>query len=222
MAFKTPRRPWLKWLITGLSLALITSGGFTLWELLRASQHPVEAYLVLGGSIRREMYMADLSQAGSTIPVLISSGSQDPCIRLLYEQRSAPLDQVWLEKCAHSTFGNFFFSLPILKRWQVHKVKLVTSGSHTQRAVWMGRIMLGAHRLWVEPEIVSEQGIPGNQENRLKTALDLTRSVLWAMVSQVYSPACQEVIPLSEVNLNQWQQQGFHCEHQAGIESGQE
>ena len=52
----------------------------------------------------------------------------------------------------------------------------------------------------------------------MKTGLDLTRSILWALTSHVYSPACDDVVRLTSVDMEQWRQQGFKCEHQAGIE----
>ncbi|MEM9807246.1 MAG: ElyC/SanA/YdcF family protein, partial [Cyanobacteria bacterium P01_D01_bin.56] len=151
-------------------------------------------------------------------PILISSGSVDPCIRLLFEQAQASLDQVWLEDCAESTFGNFVYSVPILETWQVHHVTLVTSGSHTLRAVTLARILLGSQGIWVTPLIIDERGIPGNQESLLKTTLDIGRSVLWAVVAQVHKPTCDGFAPLTSVDLEQWRQRGFKCEHQAGIE----
>jgi uncharacterized SAM-binding protein YcdF (DUF218 family) len=186
------------------------------WRLTVAARLPVDAYLVLGGSIRREMFMAQ--QAIAPQPILISAGSQAPCIRLLFEQAQAPLANVWLENCAKSTFGNFFFSLPWLKHRQVRHVGLVSSGTHLSRALGMGRILLGSHGIWVTPIDVPEIGRPGNQETRLKTTLDMMRSLAWAIVSQAYQPHCQNIIALESVNLDQWRQTGFKCEHQAGIE----
>ncbi|MEM9162647.1 MAG: ElyC/SanA/YdcF family protein [Cyanobacteria bacterium P01_F01_bin.4] len=206
---------WLRWGLLGAALALLVSALITGIALRAASNRPAEAYVVLGGSIRREMYMAE--QVTAT-PILISAGSQDPCIRLLFEQAQADLDQVWLEKCAGSTFENFVYSLPMLQKWGVHTIKLVTSGSHGPRALWMGRIMLGAHRIWVIPELVEEIGVPGNQESSLKTGLDIVRALAWALVSQVYRPRCERIVPLAAVDLDQWRQRGFKCEHQAGIE----
>ncbi|MEO0539767.1 MAG: YdcF family protein [Cyanobacteria bacterium P01_A01_bin.105] len=215
---KKMRGPYLKYGCMGLVAAIATVGTALALSLLMAARHPVDSYLVLGGSIRREMYMAEQAVPQPSLPILISSGSQDPCIRLLFDQAGASLDQVWLEKCAQSTFSNYRFSLPVLKQWQVRHVRLVTSGSHTRRAVWMARIILGGHGIWVTPEIVEEVGIPGNQESPLKTTLDLARSLLWVGISQVYRPECGDVLPLVSVDLAQWRQQGFKCEHQAGIE----
>ena len=82
----------------------------------------------------------------------------------------------------------------------------------------LARILFGAQGIWVEPLVVDEIGIPGNQETRLKTALDVGRSLLWAIVAQVYKPACSQLVPLTAVDLDLWRQQGFKCEHQAGIE----
>ena len=78
-------------------LAVLIATLVTLSSLWYSSKVPVDAYLVLGGSIRREMYVAELaSQNSLTTPILISTGSSAPCIRLLFEQAEASLEQVWL------------------------------------------------------------------------------------------------------------------------------
>ncbi|MEO0532837.1 MAG: YdcF family protein [Cyanobacteria bacterium P01_A01_bin.123] len=199
-------------------------GGFAVWviaiciSLYIAARSPVDGFLVLGGSIRREIYVAEQVAQFPGAKVLISTGSAAPCIRILFEQATAPLDQAWLENCADSTFGNFYYGLPLLKRWGVKKVRLVTSPTHLPRAQWMAQIILGAHGIWVEPDIVEEIGIPGNQESRFKTALDVTRALVWAVMSQGYRPNCDRVTRLSSVDLEAWRRRGFQCEHQAGIE----
>ena len=186
--------------------------------LRSAALSPVDAVFVLGGSIRREIYVAELAKQHPETPILISQGSQDPCIWLIFQRAQAPIRQVWLEKCAESTFGNFYFNLPLLRQWRVHKVKLITSATHLPRAKWMAQILLGAHGIWVEPEIVPEAGVPGNRESWIKTSLDVGRSLLWAVASQVYLPPCAKVMPLSEVDMQEWRQQGFKCEHQGKVQ----
>ncbi|NET69944.1 MAG: YdcF family protein [Sphaerospermopsis sp. SIO1G2] len=187
--------------------------------LVFASSQPVDAFFVLGGSIHREIYVAQQVKQAPQIPVLISQGSPHPCIWLIFQRESADLQQVWLENCAHSTFGNFYYSIPILKSWGVHKVKLITSGSHVFRAKIMGKILFAAHGIWVEIDDVKETGIPGNQEFLIKTILDVTRSILWAMVSQFIYPQCNHVTKLIDVDIAAWKETGFRCEHQGGIQS---
>ena len=70
---------------------------------------PSDAFLVLGGSINREIYAAQLAKVYPHTPILISHGSEEPCISLLFQRTNAPISQVWLENCAESTFDNFFF-----------------------------------------------------------------------------------------------------------------
>ncbi len=210
---------WLRYASLGLLLTVAIATSITFGNLWRSSQRSTDAYLVLGGSIRREMHMAELARTfANPQPILVSAGSVDPCIRLLFEQAGAALEQVWLEHCAESTFGNFVYSVPLLESWDVRHVTLVTSGSHTHRAVTLARILFGAQGIWVEPLIVDEIGIPGNQESALKTTVDVGRSLLWALVARVYKPTCSQVVPLASVDLEQWRQTGFKCEHQAGIE----
>jgi uncharacterized SAM-binding protein YcdF (DUF218 family) len=172
---------------------------------------------VLGGSIRREIYVAQLAKQYPQTPILISHGSPDPCILLIFQAELAELQNVWLEKCANSTFENFYYGIPILRRWGVHKVMLITSPSHLPRAKWMAQILLGAHGIWVEPEIVQELGIPGNRESWAKTGLDVTRSLFWAILSQIIQPQCSNVTRLTQVDMQAWENRGFHCEHQGGL-----
>ncbi|MGQ4648138.1 ElyC/SanA/YdcF family protein [Lyngbya aestuarii] len=138
-----------------------------------AASRPVDASFVLGGSIRREVYVAELVKQHPLPRVLISRGSQDPCIFQIFQQAKAPLHRVWLEKCADSTSNNFYFSIPILRNWGIRKVKLITSPTHLLRAKWMAQIILGDQGIWVEAEIVEEYGIPGKTEFPLKTGVEL-------------------------------------------------
>ena len=136
---------YFRYACLGLLLAGVIVILATFTSLWRSRQAPTDAYLVLGGSIRREMYMAQLASSFDTpTPILVSAGSVDPCIRLLFEQTGAPLNNVWLENCAESTFGNFVYSVPLLERWGARHVTLVTSGSHTRRALTLARILFGA------------------------------------------------------------------------------
>lgn len=181
------------------------------------SSAPVDGILVLGGSIQREIYAARLTHLHSNIPVIISTGSKDPCIWLLFKRNMAQSNKVILEKCANSTFGNFFYSVPILRHWGVHKVKVITSPSHLPRAKWLAQIHLGAQGIAVEMDLVKEKGIPGNNENDLKTVLDITRSLIWAVLSQVIHPPCFHTTPLADVNMQEWTTHKFHCERQGHL-----
>lgn len=198
--------------------------GITLWSsslgtrLYLHAQQPIDAVLVLGGSIRREIAIAEAVAQGNALPILISRGSQPPCTRILFDRLSAPLDHVWLETCAESTFDNYRYSLPTLKKWNAHHVQVVTSPTHTPRATWLAYILLGSHGLWVDMHLVEEQGIPGNFEHPLKTIADVSRSLGWAIISQFVSSPCENVFPLNSVDLTVWNTQGFTCEHQGEID----
>lgn len=220
MSWLTKRRLWrgLLGVVVGIVLGLVVTSGVRGVMALRHANDPVDAAVVLGGSIKRELYISKYARSHPERPILISSGSLPPCIYLIFQRDNAPMDWVWLENCARSTFDNFYYDLPILERWGVGKVHLVTSRTHLPRALWLAQIIFGSHGIWVEPNIVPEVGIPGNNEAWWKTILDVTRSLGWAVVSQVYSPRCGEEIHLSEVNLDTWQARGFRCERQAQIE----
>ena len=203
-------------LLSIASYTLVCIVGNTIF-LNSATKAPVDAYLVLGGSIKREIYITQVAKQYPHIPILISAGSKDPCIVKLFQRENVPLDGIWLEHCAKSTFSNFFFTMPILEEWGVQHIKLVTSPSHLPRAKWLAQIILGTHGIWVETDIVQEIGIPGNQESPLKTAVDVIRSLMWALASKVIEAKCTDVVKLSQVNMTQWCQKGFQCEHQAQL-----
>ena len=214
-------KPW-KWL---KRLGQIFLGLFLVWLLVLASQlylaaaDPVEALLVLGGSIRREIYVAALSQDYPGAKILISNGSRDPCIWLIFDRANASMESVCLEKCAQDTFGNFYYTTPILKAWGVKHIKLITSKTHLPRSLWMARIHLGVHKIWVDLDIAPETGVPGNREFWLKTLLDVTRSLAWALISPVMpSPQCDRVLPLKSVDMQAWLKMGFKCEYQAKLD----
>ncbi|AFY31325.1 YdcF family protein [Calothrix sp. PCC 7507] len=190
---------------------------FTTITLISASSQPIDVLFVLGGSISREIYVAQVAKKYPQIPILISHGSPDPCVWLIFQREAVDLSNVWLEKCANSTWENFYYSITILRRWGVHKVMLITSQTHLPRAKWMAQILLGANGIWVEPAIVPERGVPGNRESGLKTGLDVTRSLLWAVLSPMMQPQCSQVIKLADVDMQAWERQGFKCERQGKL-----
>lgn len=210
------RRLWRqRFSLIGLLIALWLA--YHLIVLALHARQPSQALLVLGGSIRREVYATEWVRQHPGLPVLISGGSRPPCIKLIFADQQASMEPVWLENCANSTFDNFVFSAPILQRWGIQTVTLATSARHLPRAIWLGRLMLGAHDIWVNLKIVPEKGVPANQESSVKTALDSIRGLAWAIVSQIYSPSCDRLTHLPDVNLTEWEQKGFHCEHQVDL-----
>jgi uncharacterized SAM-binding protein YcdF (DUF218 family) len=212
--FLQRQRQLLKKSLGGLCLLL------TFWLVVNAititaaSSKPTDAFFVLGGSIRREIYVAELSKKYPQIPIIISTGSVDPCILLIFQKQAAKLENVWLEKCADSTFGNFYYGIPLLKKLGAHRVKIITSPTHTPRAEWIGKILFGAHGIWVDIDTVTEKGVPGNRENFFKTCFDIIRSLLWAIISQIIQPQCDKVTKLVDVDMAMWQEKGFKCERQ--------
>ncbi len=204
-------------LVSGLALLVVNILLNIFIKLPQSADLPSDAFLVLGGSVNREIYAAQLAKQYPQTPILISHGSKDPCILLIFQRIQAPISQVWLENCAESTFENFFFALPILESWQVRKVSLITSKTHLPRAQLLSYILLSSQGIWVDLDIAPETGIPGNNEFWAKTVLDVTRSIFWAILSQGIKPSCSKVYPLQDVDLTTWKIVGFSCEKQAKL-----
>ncbi len=212
--FRVKRRlDWLRFGLFGLGFLLFTWLLIITFKLQTAASGPTGAFFVLGGGIRREMYVAELAKQYPETPILISQGSEDPCILLVFQREQAPIRQVWLEKCADSTFDNFYFNIPLLHKWGVRKVKLITSITHLPRAKWMAQILLGAHGIWVEPDIIEEQST-GHPVAVVKTGIDIARSAVWAILSQFIQPKCTKSLALADVDLEAWRNSDFKCERQ--------
>jgi hypothetical protein len=203
--------------IIGLAIVWLTMTGFS---LVRALGQPSQAYFVLGGNNTREIHVADLVHQNPQMLTLISSGSADPCIWNAFQRAEAPMEKVWLEKCADSTFGNMYYGLPILKKWHVSRITVIDSRCHEPRAGWLARIIFSAHGIWTDLDIL-EDGFPAKPEDGFKTALDVTRACLWAIASQFYYPQCGNVIQLSTVDMNYWNEHGYHCAHHVNPKTGQ-
>ncbi|MBD2100861.1 YdcF family protein [Leptolyngbya sp. FACHB-261] len=206
-------RRYLRWVKLSLLLVVVAWVLVRLTTLAQGALGPVDAVLVLGGSIQREIYAAKLAHQNPELPILISQGSEPPCVLEIFQQAEVPLDQVWLEQCAESTFGNFYYSMPVLARWGARHVRVISTTTHFPRAGWLGQILLGARGIWMEADPMRERGIPANSESPLKTSIDVARALGWAVVSQVYTPSCAQVTRLDQVDMAAWSQRDYQCEH---------
>lgn len=202
-------------------IAFVIVGWFLLTSLnlFVSSTKPSQAYFVLGGNNTREIRAAELVAQHPQMKTLISSGSADPCIWNAFTRARAPMDNVWLEKCADSTFGNMYYGLPILKRWHVSRITVIDSRCHLPRAQWLAQIIFAAHGIWTDFDIL-EDGFPAKPEIDTKTLLDVMRAILWALASQFYSPSCANVTQLSSVDMNYWNRVGYHCAHHINPQTG--
>jgi len=183
-------------------------------ELIIARYQPITAYLVLGGTPNREIFAAKLIKEHPDVKVLISGGSADPCIWLIFDKLNATKDKVWMEHCSRNTFENFYYSTPILKSWGVRKVLLITDKPQDQRAFPMARIILGAQGIWVDLILVPNSG---GQASRYPLSFDVLASIIWAIASQLWQPQCPGVTYLPTVDMKYWYQKGFYCAPQAEV-----
>lgn len=207
-------------------ILVVVSCVFGIWllctvaSLAIAATKSSQAYFVLGGNNTREIYAAGLVAKHPQMLTLISGGSADPCIRNAFQRANAPMDKVWLEKCADSTFGNMYYGLPILKSWKVSRITVIDSRSHQPRAQLLAGIIFAAHGIWADFDILDD-GFPAKPEWDVKTVLDVIRAGCWAIISQLYYPHCINVTQLSQVDMNYWNERGYHCAHHINPLTGQ-
>ena len=94
---------------------------------------------------------------------------------------------------------------------------MITSPTHIPRSRYLAYIHLGAQGMAIKMKIVKERGVPGNRESALKTALDVTRSLLWVFPAQLIHPSCSKVVNLPKIDWLGWEQKGYGCEKQLEI-----
>lgn len=210
-------KPIVKKSLIALSLVVMSGVAWRLFQLSQSAQSDAVAYLVLGGSATREVYATGLKKTHPERLVLISSGSPVPCLYLMWAKNSAPMNDVWTERCSTNTFENFMYSLPLLERWNIRKVLVVSDYPQLTRAMPIARILFASHGMSVGVERVPQQ--LGDEKSGLEICGLIVMSLGWALVSQVYQPTCGHLTRLSEVNMSYWYRHGFDCEQQTGISS---
>jgi uncharacterized SAM-binding protein YcdF (DUF218 family) len=186
-------------------------------QLFQAEALTSQGYLVLGGVAYREQFAADEKKLHPDRTVLISGGSPDPCIYLMFQKRNASMQGVWLEHCAKNTFENFVYALPILEKLKLRKITLVTDYPQVQRAWPVAIILFMSHGIAVELHELPENG--GDYKSELEIVGLATMACGWALISQVYQPTCEHLTHLPDTDMKMWLQRGFECEQQTGVES---
>lgn len=187
-------------------------------ELSLAKTQPADALLVLGGTPNREKYAAQLMKRTPARLALISSGSEDPCIWLMFEKAQAPKNNVWMEHTSRNTFENFVYAIPLLERWGRRKILLVTDEPQAEHALPMAQIMLGAHGMWVELALTPGSG---SMQTDTPPYCYIITSIFWAVASQILEPSCNNLTHLSDVDMNYWYRKGFYCAPQSDVPSHQ-
>jgi uncharacterized SAM-binding protein YcdF (DUF218 family) len=176
-----------------------------------------QAYLVLGGAPQREVFVTTLKKQYPDRYVLISGGSADPCLYLMFQKHDCPMDKVWTEHCSKDTFGNFFYSLPILESWGIRKVAVVTDYPQLKRAMPLAHILFASHGMSVE---LKQSPIRmGDERGTLETIGLAVMGCGWGIASQFFQPHCSELVKLSDVDMNYWNNAGYECQQQTGIKS---
>ncbi len=199
-----------------ICLCLVGLAGFVIYKLIDlsiAESQAADCVLVLGGPPTRDIFAAKLAKERPERKILIS-GSPDPCTWLVFDKAHAPKENVWLEHCSKNTFENFIYSTPILKRWGVRKILLVTDEPQLKRALPMAKVMLGSKGIAVQLEL-SPHG--GGEAPRYPIYLEELAAVCWAFVGQIVEPKCSNVSHLSEVDMKYWYKKGFTCQQQADV-----
>ncbi|HEY9878861.1 MAG TPA: YdcF family protein [Leptolyngbyaceae cyanobacterium] len=144
-----------------------------------------QAILVLGGSVDREEYAAQVAQHNPNLEVWVSSGSNPEYAEWVFQEAQIPPSQVRLDYRAVDTVTNFTTVVDDLKAQGVTCVYLVTSDYHMRRASIIGQIVLGSRGITFKPlPVPSDHPEP---ETLLRSVRDGARAVLWVVTGQTGS-----------------------------------
>lgn len=208
------------WVPVLVVIGILLAGAFwRLFQVVSASSLPPQGYLILGGSGTRELYSTQFAKSYPERKILISGGSPDPCLRLVYEMNGAPLGNVWTEHCSQNTFENFVYSVPILEKMGVRKVVLVTDYPQIERALPIAHIMFGSRGIAVEVDLVPQRL---TDKKPLYEIIGLqVMACGWSIISQLYQPSCPSLTHLTDVDMDYWYRRGFECQPQTGVPSSE-
>ncbi len=143
-----------------------------------------QAILVLGGSIAREAFAADLARQFSHLEVWVSGGSNPEYAQWLFTEAGISLERLHLDYEAVDTVTNFTTLVDEFKAREITSVYLVTSDDHMRRAQVIGEIVLGSRGIDYKPLAVPSGREPEPLE---KAVRDGVRAILWVVTGKTGS-----------------------------------
>lgn len=143
------------------------------------SQNPQpQAILILGGSHNRESFTAKFAHLYPTIPIWLSTGSNDRISRQIFEAGKIDLDRVYFDHRATDTVTNFTTLVEDFRQQKIKHLYVVTSDYHISRASAIATIVLGSRGIAFTPISVPEKRA---SESSLKIMRDTVRAFVWVM-----------------------------------------
>ncbi len=135
-----------------------------------------QAILVLGGEQHRERFAAKLAQEYTTLPIWISSGSNDKLLEEIFTSASVDLNRVSIDRRAEDTVTNFTSLVKDFKKQKIRHLYLITSDYHMLRASSIGTLVLGSKGI-----AFTTISVPGKQppESQLRVLRDTARALVW-------------------------------------------
>jgi uncharacterized SAM-binding protein YcdF (DUF218 family) len=141
----------------------------------RASYHPFDAILILGGNKERELASAAFCSAYPNIPVFVSSGYAEKC---WFNDPS----RVTIDRRATDTLSNFTTLISTFKNCGFAHILVLTDEPHSRRSMYLGMIVLGAVGLGFSLRTVPlKTSLRPSTETSFRLVRDVARAVCWVL-----------------------------------------
>ena len=175
MIIKLDKLKFILLLSIGFFLIILISIPFRI-TIARLQVNKPQAILVLGGGQNRERFAAKLARQYTTLPVWISSGSNDKLLGEIFTDASVDLERVFIDRRAKDTVTNFTTLVKDFQKQKIRHLYLITSDYHMLRASAIGTIVLGSKGI-----AFTSISVPGKepQESQLRVLRDTTRALVW-------------------------------------------
>lgn len=131
---------------------------------------------VLGGSQYRERYAAQLAQKYPTLPIWISSGSNNHLLSKIFTSASIESDRWLVDRRAQDTVTNFTTLVKDFQKQKIRHLYLITSDYHMPRASAVGTLVLGSRGIAFTPIAVPDKQ---PQESKVRVLRDTLRGFIW-------------------------------------------
>lgn len=177
MTTKLSKLQFVLLLIIGFFLTILISIPFRI-AIARLQATEPQAILVLGGDHHRERFAAKLAHKYPTLPIWISSGSQDQLVKNIFADASVDLKRLLIDRRANDTVTNFTSLVTDFQKQKIRHLYLITSDYHMLRASAIATVVLGSRGI-----AFSCIPVPGKEpkESQLRVLRDTARAFLWVI-----------------------------------------
>ncbi len=180
MAIKVGKLKFILLLLFGFLLTIVITIPLKI-AIARLQVTEPQVIFVLGGDHNREIFAAQFAQKYPSLPIWISSGSEEQKVGKIFAKTSVEPERLYIDRRAKDTVTNFTSLVKDFQKQKIRHLYLITSDYHMLRASAIATVVLGSRGIAFSPITV-----PGNRpkESQLRVLRDTGRALVWVVTGR--------------------------------------